>query len=425
MKCRRLVVPLLLGLAVLAAPTVGRGRVRPWEEPQDTASATADGDAYAWRLFVALNWPADLAARSADRSARFGADRPVVWESWQNAGAVYLDEGADPGPWTTGSGGGGASAPSRRFETLSLQDFPNARHVVGGAMVPLVDPLAAATRLTEIRMNRTTFEFVRARELYHLDGQRRAFTAGVAVSFPYGSKEVKAKWRPIGEEERSRYHTLRVVLADGTERLYGLTALHIASKDLPNWFWATFEHVDNPRLPDAEGWKLPSRDRFACGAGPPDCNRAPKKKGLEGTVWQYYRLRGTLTEFVDHGRPQRLANSELETGLQETASCITCHSRSSIGVVGGETVRLPIFDSHSALPSGSVRRGFVGDRQASWFEGSTASGQRPRLFLPLDFVWSLANAKARPDPASVTARPTDASRHSLLDINSRALENSR
>ncbi len=372
----------------------------PWSEPQDAVAARDHSDEYAWRLFVALNWPADPLARRADRAAHFGDDKPVVWESWQNATAVYRPDGTDPGPWAKG-GVAPRPATAERFETVSLKDVPNARHVVHGVMVPWVDPLESAKRLSEIRMNRAAFEFIRAHDLYSIDGQLRAIAAG-QVRFPYGVKEVKAKWRPINEAERARYHTLTVTLADGTQRLYGLTALHIASKDLPNWFWATFEHVDNPALPDGEHWLLASHDDFACRDGAADCNRPPPHIGLEGTVWEYYRLRGSLTSFTDpSGAARRLANSELEAGFQTTASCMTCHARASIAWRPGtlddgtiEALRLPIFD-------GPGRRGFIGMPQAAWYAPAVADpGTVPARFVPLDFVWSLGLARRRNTPSA-------------------------
>jgi hypothetical protein len=249
-------------------------------------------------------------------------------------------------------------------------------------------------------LNGAAFQFIRAQELYNVEGQLRATAHGRRVSFPYGAKEIKAKWRPIDEAERSRYHTLRVTFADGSQRLYGLSALHIASKDLPTWFWATFEHVDNPSLPDGEGWQLPSRDAFACRGEASDCNRAPRGVGFEGTIWQYYRLRGTMTRFADSGGASvRLANSELETGFQTTASCMTCHARASIGVRAGMALRLPIFDLASGGSDGGVqgRRGFTGAPRPEWFAAG-AQQAAPR-FEPLDFVWSLS--KARPKRVSV------------------------
>jgi hypothetical protein len=384
-------------LAALLLATVGMrtSHAFDWRDPRvpphDSHAAAEDSDEYAWRLFVALNWPADPLARGADRSAAFGA-APVVWETWQNVVDVYLDDGRDPGPWITGrvsprSGG------KARFDTFSLKDLQNTRHIVAGKMVPLTDPISTAKRLTEIRMNRTAYEYIRARELYNLDGQLRAIDGTAGVHFPAGSTEVKAKWRPILESERARYHTVEVRLDDGEIRPYGLTALHLVSKDLPHWFWATFEHVDNPTLADTDGWQLPSRDRFACGGARADCNRAPSGIGLEGTVWQYYRLRGTLTRFIDaKNRPLLLANSELEAGLQHGSSCITCHARASLGVVEGAPVRLPIFDGggdHDA----PERRGYVGLPRSEWFENS--AGGRQRRFQQLDFVWSLSKAQPR------------------------------
>ncbi len=369
---------------------------QPWVQPHDRRQAAANSDEYAWRLFVALNWPARADARTANRSAPFGADGPVVWETWQNTVDVYLNDGRDPGPWAPAQGVP-TVAPAQRFETFSLKDLANVRHIVGGKMVPLVDPVASAKRLTEIRMNRTAFDYLRARELYNLEGQVRAVAAGPGVHFPAASTEIKAKWRPIRAAEQARYHTVRVRLADGTTRLYGLTALHIVSKDLPQWFWATFEHVDNASLTDGDGWQLPSRDHFACRGAALDCNRAPDGIGLEGTVWQHYRLRGTLTRFVDTANhPLLLANSELEAGLQQTSSCITCHARAALGVVAGTPTRLPIFDSAergAADAAANERRGYVGVPHTEWFD-SNDGGARP-LFQQLDFVWSLSKAQPR------------------------------
>ncbi len=363
---------------------------RPWAEPEDPEAAAERSDEFAWRLFVALNWPADPVARAADPAAALGADRPVVWESWRSAQEVFLGKAEDPGPWQQAGG----SAP-RRFEPVLAPDLRNVRHIVDGVMVPLVDPLASARRLTEIRMNRAAYDYIRARELYSVEGQIRAYSTAHGVAFPYGAIEVKAKWRPIDAADGARYHTLRVTLADGSTRLYGLTGLHIAAKDLPTWFWATFEQVDNPALPDNEGWQLPSRDRFACRREPADCNRAPRGIGLEGTVWQYYRLRGTLTRYTDaQGRPQRLANSELEEGMQRSASCITCHSRAALQVVDGDLRRLAIFDaSPQEATATHGRRGFLGEPREEWFHPDAGRNAAP--FRQLDFVWSLAKAQRK------------------------------
>ena len=384
---------LLLQLATTQALALDWSQ--PWSLAPNPAAAAAQSDEYAWRLFVALNWPTNQRGEP-DSSAPLGANRPVVWQAWLHAGELFLETGADPGPWPTHR----PPLPlERRFETVSRKERPNLRHIVGGVMVPLADPVAEARRLTEIRFNRASFEFIRARELYNAEGQLRAYSAGPTVSFPYGARQVKAKWRPITTSERSRYYTMQLTLADGTQRLYGLTALHIASKDLSNWFWATFEQVDNPTLADNEGWELPSKDRFACSSQPGDCNQAPSGIGLETTVWRYYRLRGTLTQYTNaQGQPLRLANSELESGMQGSSSCITCHARSAMVAAGGGIERLPIFDTRDNQVNQPPRRlGYVGSPDPSWFEPSGAGGPH---FQQLDFVWSLTQAQQKSVPAA-------------------------
>jgi hypothetical protein len=396
----------MLGLAASGISALAQAaQTSPWLESHNPHQATTNPDEYAWHLFIALNWPANTTTRRPDPSSPLGADKPVVWETWQNATDVYLQDGQDPGPWIMGRRAtstpmSATPATQTRFETFSLKDISNARHIVAGKMVPLTNPTANAKRLTELRMNRTTFDYIRAHELYNLDGQLRMVAAGQPVKFPPASTEIKASWRPIRPEERARYHTLEVRLADGTEQLYGLTALHIVSKDAPQWFWATFEHADNPTRPDADAWQLPSSDRFACGGDAADCNRAPIGIGLEGTVWQNYRLRGTLTRSVDTAnRPLLLANSELEAGMQKSSSCITCHARSSLALVGGAPTRLPIFDTAARddkSPAAAERRGYVGLPLAQWFEGAGSAGKP--LFKQLDFVWSLSKARPRRPP---------------------------
>ncbi len=365
----------------------------PWQEPHSSTAAAQHSDEYAWRVFVALNWPASQHAPEADPRKTLDSQSPTVWEAWSSANDIFRADGADPGPWSRGPGllTQHAAVPigSARFEAFSARDLPNLQRVQNGKMVPVKDPLASATRLTEIHMNRAGYEYIRERGLYNTEGQLRVLEDGVTVAFPAATKEVKAKWRIISEAERGRYHTLTVTLADGTTRLYGLTALHVVTKDLPTWFWATFEHVDNPQLPGNDGWQAPSRDSFACGSAGADCNLAPRGVGLEGTVWQNYRLRGTLTAFVDSkGRPNLLANSELEAGMQPTASCITCHSRAGIGAAGQQPIRLPIFDTSTvdSPQDPHARRGFIGVPRREWFENGRIQ--------PLDFLWSMA--KARP-----------------------------
>lgn len=289
-------------------------------------------DSEAWLIFALLNPP--------------GREQPAAWESWASAASTFRRDGADPGTWQ-----GVAKPGTERFELVTPADFPNLRHIVNGRMVPVTDPLAIAKRLVEVRLNAASYDFIRTRQLYTVDGQRRAVAQG-KVEFPVGSIQLKAGWRPIAETERPRYHALTLRLADGSTRLYGLAALNIAAKTPNGWLWASFEHSDTE------------------------------------VAGRYYRLRGTQTTYLDaDNRPVLLGNAVLEADLGNSASCMTCHARATLGVDGG-SARLPVF---APAPSG-VRRGYVGIPDPGWFGHADAQGHWQTTFASLDFVWSLSQA---------------------------------
>jgi hypothetical protein len=73
----RLLCCLLLASS-LTTPAPGQN---PYDEANDPSMALHKPDEYAWRLFVALNWPADLELCSADASKSLGDNRPVVWQT--------------------------------------------------------------------------------------------------------------------------------------------------------------------------------------------------------------------------------------------------------------------------------------------------------------------------------------------------------
>jgi hypothetical protein len=356
----------------------------PVSDPQDSGSAINTPDAYAWRLFVALNWPADVQNKVADNSKKLGEHGPVVWETWANARFIITPTGGDPGPWLSLAKGSANTESSVRsfseFDELPLQQALRAVH---GGPQPKVDPDTAGMSINETRLNKDAYEFIRSNTLFNLAGQKAVAAKGqVSIQFPLPAKEIKAQWREITETQKPRYHWTEIT-RDGKKLIVGLTALHITTKDLPNWFWATFEHVDNPSFPGNEPWQIASHDTFACAGQSSDCNQAPKGIGLEGTVWENYRLRGTQVDFTTaRGDITLLANSQPEEGFQKTSSCITCHARATIATDG---TRLCIFE-----PSGN---GHVGSPKPEWF---SANG-KPR-FTQLDFVWSLF--RANPDQSS-------------------------
>jgi hypothetical protein len=146
-----------------------------------------------------------------------------------------------------------------------------------------------------------------------------------------------------------------------------------------------------------------NRDSFACPGTAARCDHSPRGIGLEGTVWEHYRLRGTLATYLGaDGVPLRLASSELAAGLQDRSSCTTCHSRATIGRTAGTgaVTRLPVFQSTAA---DAPRRGYVGLPDPAWYRSVDDSGALEARYAGLDFVWSLA--RAAPRAQATTHRP--------------------
>ena len=357
---------------------------QPWKEPQDTIAALFDPDRYAWQLFVALSWPANTATKEADPAKAFGAPGPVVWETWRNVrpnapDTVFPQNGSDPGPWLSG-GSPAVARQERQFDRVPIKQF------VAMAMRQRTSPRPspefdeAVGEFNEVRLNLSTYDFIRDNKLYNIEGQVAQFNAGKDnLNFPGNAKEVKAQWRQIAEADKPRYHWAEVTRDNGVKEVWELTALHITTKDLPNWFWTTFEHIDNKQA----GWLTTSVDRFACPTPPHDCEQAPPGIGLQGTKWEHYRLRGTQVNFIDSiGTATLLANSQIESPFQRQSSCITCHALATIDRTGDQ-------DLGCCAPLSGAPR-------PEWFQDPRT---RQRIFMQLDFVWSLRRAsRIAPSP---------------------------
>ncbi|MBR1032816.1 hypothetical protein [Bradyrhizobium liaoningense] len=384
MRVDRGMLGIAIALFVGASSSVhAQQSAEPWKEPQDTAAALFDSDRYAWKVFVALNWPANVAGKQADSAKPFGTPGSVVWETWRNVrpdapDTVFRRDGADPGPWLGGGGPGPVvareerefvRAPVKKMTGFALRP----RGPLSAGISPQFDePVADGGN--EVRLNETAYTFIKEKELFNIEGQIKKVNEGIEIlKFPPNTKEIKATWRRLtNEADKNRYHWTEVARGNGSKEVWGLTALHISTKVLPNWLWMTFEHIDNKQ---GGAWELKSVDRFACPTAPYDCEQAPSGIGRQGTKWENYRLRGTQTDFVDtKGVATKLANSKLEA-IQARSSCITCHALATIDKNG------------SGLNFAFV----VGPPPTDWF----LNQNRERLFMQLDFMWALTQASNR------------------------------
>lgn len=318
----------------------------------------------AWEEFVAANRPAD------------NGDGQLEWETWATAAAVYSHR-REPPKW--------GQVNERRIEAVLVQQEILARLEARRRGLDAVDDddlVEVASSPSEVRYNRTAFDWIALKSLWYLQGQELQYQLlrrgePVDVVFPAGSVAVKVAWKPLsGDDDPARYYTVT-----WRGHTYGLVGFHVTSKRFPDWFWATFEQVDNPgrRLVSSyDPFGYPTGDDGGMSQGLRDLFLAA---GMSPELWSHYRLNGEQIAFTDAtGRPVVLANSVIEAGVTTRSSCMTCHSRSSIGEQADRLAVEPV----------------VGAPDPSWFW--TESGERQPVYLSLDFLWSLARAKPRLPP---------------------------
>jgi hypothetical protein len=247
----------------------------------------------------------------------------------------------------------------------------------------------------EVRRNEVTFNFIVENGLYTQAGLAAAF--GKPLSFPVDAIEVKADWIPVNElqswngvtasQASSLYHINTVPTPGGEPVAYALVAMHLISKQVPNWTWATFEHWKNPGRCDVIGCS----DSFGAVAASVPANPQPNQgypicaktgallqmmsaAGL-GSVWQNYCLKGSQVDFTTStGVTTILGNSVIEAmnaGVPvNQSSCITCHATAA-------------FNNKGAPLGVGLSNNEVGVPQPSWF------GQGATAFQQSDFVWAI------------------------------------
>jgi hypothetical protein len=254
--------------------------------------------------------------------------------------------------------------------------------------------------------NRATFDYIVAHGLWYVEGVETQFEKGFVYDFPVDSVEVKTNWLPLTDAQvkAGRFHTVMMTNPNtGKNQVYGLAAMHISSKDLPNWFWATFEHVDNWGRCDFLGChdsfgtipaNIPPHEPQLCQTYPAGELTPALKQMLAKLppVFQNYRLKGSMTDFTSPtGSPNLLGNSITEAGFVPTASCITCHSRAAVQATASGNPGTLGANGLSPYPNVA---GFTPENQSyngapdpNWYY----AGNRPirHYAVQTDFVWAI------------------------------------
>lgn len=225
-------------------------------------------------------------------------------------------------------------------------------------------PGVATGQMEEARRNKSTFDFIVENKLYLVSGLKAAF--GKNFSFPGDSIEVKTDWAPVDQVPANipaagvppKFVPVAQVLKDyhisknSAGKQYALLSMHVISKLVPNWTWATFEHQLNLGRCDVIGCidNFGAQTRVVKPASPTESGTiyppCPKTSDLNALFSQTkldpafvnYCLKGTQSDFTDAtGLAIRLGNSVTENGFVSQASCMTCHGRAAWGANGKAT----------------------------------------------------------------------------------------
>jgi hypothetical protein len=407
------IIPLLLLLGA-QGPGVP---VEPGGSDTDTQTALANPDEYAWQLFMYISRQAIVGqAGVPDPNKQFGQldpDASVVWETWAlasggpSASEVYRAGGVPPLPW---------DKLDRSQQKLILDENLEQEMVARESQRTKIAPFFFPTKPLdqEVRMNKVALENITQKGMYSRDGLEALLAQASPslnrsfIQMDRGAKEVKAQWSPITDAMKPRYLWHYVTAPDGSKQAYGLVSLHIITKDLPNWFWADFGHVDcesqsgacanQPTIAPEAALTCPvdttTRGNLGVSSCPLDPQGRPSSSGpagtdgvrkeTVGTVWANYILRGTQTGFTTTtGTATILSNPVIEAWCQKS-SCMTCHARAAVG---------PRLVNPNGKPSSAINLLSPGDPELGApnpaMFGDYAGFNNPSImYLQSDFMWS-------------------------------------
>jgi hypothetical protein len=328
-------------------------------------------DETAWQLWVAATCPVN------NNQYPF-----VVWEDWIEQAQMYP---ADPSK--------GLFVPNAQAATASHQLHgspftlfrnPKLAAVVEEGLLGAPDqncnkagkPPPNQPKLIiceEVRLNGAAEDYLAGNNLWNRNGQATAAGLHADVQFPAPAIEVKADWIELASIKETctslPANSIHIEKIDGN--CFALAGIHLISKLLHQWIWATFEPQNTTTNP-FRCKVLGCIDRFgsipAMTVGA-TTKLSPRLASLMAAAnlapeWSNYRLDGVQSGFY---QPGLLGNSIIEgenVGMPlSQSSCISCHAVSSVKSDGTDGIKLLTSNPVGApkpLPSPAwIRRDFV------------------------------------------------------------------
>ncbi len=315
----------------------------------------------AWQLFVASTCPVNANQYPY-----------VVWENWIEQGQLYGAGAAQ----ALAAGGRPRfhMSPLAKFMREKAKGVPHPEAVLptGANEDCNSQTWSGRTICEEARLNPSAQDYVTSNSLTTLDGQVAFITAGKAFDFTPPSVELKADWiqYPLATctNPPAGVHVETVAGS-----CYALGGIHLISKLIDKWIWATFEpqnSLTNPQRCVVLGCNDPWGSVPARSSGKPTKQSQVLAQLMKdanlAAEWRNYRLDGVQVDFVDAaGKATVLGNSVIEGDnagnptLMKSSSCITCHDLSTINKSKQELSPDFIIGPPKSIPAGYVRRDFV------------------------------------------------------------------
>jgi hypothetical protein len=338
---------------------------------------TENSDAFMWALFTQITAPISAQSGSSVEFERWASDADTFtsnphWPSGleplkfhasvlalAKTGDLALAESRDLAPARRGGG-------ARSLAVLKIdepcagsppQSPPPPDGSAAGGFPTTGNPIPCIVE--QVARNKTNYEDIVNNRLNTQAGRAAAYKAGKDVEMRPDAVAIKGDWVPLPmllqwipalgnlDNVRRQYYT---TTSSATE--YALVAMHVASRQNPNWVWGTFEHQMNPGRCDYMGCfdtfgaqvaaVSPNLSEYNAGYGA--CEKTPALKALMqkanlSPVWQNYCLKSTEVDFTaPDGTPYVLGSSVIEgimgNGTVAASSCISCHKYASFDATG-------------------------------------------------------------------------------------------
>ncbi|MGO9261566.1 MAG: hypothetical protein ACLQU1_35470 [Bryobacteraceae bacterium] len=355
--------PVLLAISLLLQTSCGSNPSEPAKSAEQSkplaapnpactlpATMASSNEQTAWQIFVAANC---------------AANGQLTWETWTEQ-TCWVDP-SSPGCPSGGATGAATAKPVRRLHGSRLGSTLR-RGTAGFAQSNLPSECNPMTTSGPFAPKNLSAKPVFCEEV-HVDPSESTFVTQPAagqklttvvaqaayaatnsgvINFPVPAVEIKADWIPASslatpfDCANNKPAGVYVETIDST--CYALVGLHLSSKLLPNWLWATFEPQNKDTNPNRCNPNLYDSCNDPWGSNPATSTgqttdataalAALMKAANLPDVFSNYRLVGVQTDFVDSAKkPIHLGNSfvEFNAGVPpHKASCMTCHSSAMI-----------------------------------------------------------------------------------------------